>query len=170
MTADVQRLLDERAIREVLLRYCRGVDRLELDLVRECYHPDAIDDHGSFRGGVEDYLAWIGRLLPRYDVTMHLLGNVLVELSPDRPDLARVETYGVAIHQKPDGPAELNLTIGFRYVDRFERREPVGWRIADRVCTTEWVRRTDPADIFPVDERFRRGERGNRTDVVFRPW
>ena len=100
MNADVQRLLDERAIREVLLRYCRGVDRLELDLVRECYHSDAIDDHGSFRGGVDAYLAWIGRLLPRYEVTMHLLGNVLVEFSADRPEVARVETYGVAIHQQ----------------------------------------------------------------------
>jgi len=111
VTADVQQLLDERAIREVLLRYCRGVDRLELDLVRDCYHPDAIDDHGSFRGGVDEYLAWIGRLLPRYEVTMHLLGNTLVEFSPDRPDVARVETYGVAIHQKPGGAPELNLTI-----------------------------------------------------------
>jgi hypothetical protein len=95
---------------------------------------------------------------------------MLVEFSPDHPDVARVETYGVAIHQKPGGPPELNLTIGFRYLDRFDRREPAGWRIADRLCTTEWVRRTDPADIFPVDERFLRGARGGRTDAVFRPW
>jgi hypothetical protein len=167
VTGDVQQLLDERAIREVLLRYCRGVDRLELDLVRECYHPDAIDDHGSFRGGVDEYIGWIGRLLPRYDVTMHLLGNMLVEFPPARRDVARVETYGVAIHEKVGGAPESNLTIGFRYLDRFERREPVGWRIADRLCTTEWVRRTDPADIFPVDERFLRGARGGRADPIF---
>jgi SnoaL-like protein len=170
VTGDVQQLLDERAIREVLLRYCRGVDRLELDLVRECYHPDAIDDHGSFRGGVDEYLAWVGRLLPRYDMTLHLLGNILVEFAPDRPDVARVETYGVAIHEKAGGAPESNLTIGFRYLDRFERRQPVGWRIADRLCTTEWVRRTDPADIFPVDERFLRGLRGGRADPIFGPW
>lgn len=170
MTADLQRLLDERAIRDVLFRYCRGVDRLELDLVRECYHPDAIDDHGSFRGGVDDFLAWIGRLLPKYDVTMHFLGNMLVEFSPDSPDVARAETYGVAIHQKPGAAPELNLTIGFRYLDSFERRGSVGWRIADRLCTTEWVRAVDPASIFPVGDRFLRGGRGERSDPVFRPW
>ena len=175
MNAQAQRLVDDRAIRDVLLRYCRGVDRLELDVVRECFHPDAVDDHGSFRGGVEELLGWLGRLLPRYDSTMHVLANTLVEFAPDRDGLARSETYGVAVHEKAGGPPELNLTIGFRYLDRFERRAGAEggaprWRIAERLCTTEWVRRTDPAAIFPVDARFLRGLRGGRRDPVFRPW
>ena len=164
----MQRLLDDREIRDVLLRYCRGVDRMDLELVRSCYWPDAVDDHGAFRGGVDDFLAWIGRLLPRYDVTTHLLHNCLVELHPTDPDVARVETYGVAEHQTAGGPPELNLTIAFRYLDRFERRDGE-WRIADRLCTTEWVRANDPASIFPVDERFPRGARDG-SDPVFRPW
>lgn len=162
-------LEDEQAIRTVLLRYCRGIDRIDLDLVRDCYHPDAVDDHGAFRGGVDEFLAWIGRLLPRYGVTTHTLANMLVEGHPTRTDVARVETYGVAEHQTPGGPPELNLTIAFRYLDRFERRDGE-WRVADRVCTTEWVRVNDPATIFPVDERFPRGARGDHTDPVFRPW
>ena len=153
----------------MLLRYCRGIDRIELDLVRDCYHPDALDDHGAFRGGVEDFLTWIGRLLPRYGVTTHTLANMLIEGHPRRDDVARVETYGVAEHQTPDGPPELNLTIAFRYLDRFERRDGE-WRVADRVCTTEWVRVNDPATIFPIDERFLRGGRGDHSDPVFRPW
>ena len=168
MADDLRRWRDDREIRDVLLRYARGIDRLELDLVRECYHPDATDDHGAFRGGVDDFLTWIGRLLPRYGVTMHLLVNTLVEFDPDDDDLARVETYGVAEHQTPGGPAELNLTIGFRYLDRFERGDPGGWRIADRLCTTEWVRRNAPESFFPVDGRFPRGSRGDRSDPVFR--
>ena len=160
---------DEQAIRNVLLRYCRGIDRIDLDLVRDCYHPDAIDDHGAFRGGVDDFLAWIGRLLARYGVTTHTLSNMLIEGHPSRTDVARVETYGVSDHQTPGGPPELNLTIAFRYLDRFERR--LGeWRVADRVCTTEWVRVNDPATIFPVDERFPHGARGDHSDPVFRPW
>lgn len=169
MPDPVQRLLDDRAIRDVLLRYCRGVDRIDMDLVRACYHPDAIDDHGAFRGGVEEFVAWISRLLPRYGVTSHLLHNSLVEFHPDRPGVARVETYGVAEHQTPGGPPELNLTIAFRYLDRFEDRGE-GWRIADRLCTTEWVRANDPASAFPVDERFPRGSRGDGQDPVYRPW
>jgi hypothetical protein len=168
VTDPLQQLLDERAIRDVLHRYCRGVDRLDLELVRSCYHPDAVDDHGAFRGGVDEFLAWIGRLLPRYGVTTHLLSNVVVEHHPSRPDVARVESYGVAEHQTPGGPPELNLTIAFRYLDRFERRDGA-WRIADRFCTTEWVRTNPPASIFPVDERFERGRRDG-TDRVFDPW
>ncbi|WP_221890845.1 nuclear transport factor 2 family protein [Microbispora sp. KK1-11] len=34
---------DQQEIHEVVLRYCRGVDRLDMDLVRSAYHPDAID-------------------------------------------------------------------------------------------------------------------------------
>ncbi|MEI6002085.1 hypothetical protein H3V53_34635 [Paraburkholderia bengalensis] len=32
-------------------RYCRGIDRIDWDLVRTCYHPDAFDEHGSSGGG-----------------------------------------------------------------------------------------------------------------------
>ncbi len=170
MTDDLQRLIDERDIRNVLARYCRGVDRLELDLVRECFHPDARDDHGAFNGGVDELLDWIGRLLPRYGVTVHRLANILVEFHPDRDDVARVETYGVADHQTPGGQRQLNLSIAFRYLDRFERRDGSGWRIADRHCTTEIVRAHDPAGEFPFDERFPRGGRGDRSDRVFLPW
>jgi hypothetical protein len=159
----------EEDVRQVLYRYCRGIDRIDLDLVRSCYHPDAVDDHGAFKGDVEAFVAWIGRLLPRYGVTTHQLFQTLVERHPSRDDVVRTETYGVAEHQTPGGPAELNLTIAFRYLDTFEDRGD-GWKIADRLCTTEWVRANDPAGIFPVDERFLRGSRGDRTDPVYRSW
>lgn len=158
----------EEEIRQVLHRYARGCDRIDLELVRSCFHPDAHDDHGAYKGGVDAFIDWIGRLLPRYGVTMHSLTNVLVERHPTRDDVVRVETYGIAEHQTPGGGPELNLTIGFRYLDRFEDRGD-GWKIADRYCTTEWVRVNDPATIFPVDERFPRGRRDG-TDRVFAPW
>ena len=45
--AALQMLIDEAAIKKVHLRYCRGIDRMDWDLIRSCYHPDAIDDHGE---------------------------------------------------------------------------------------------------------------------------
>ena len=45
MEAKLQQLLDEAEIRRVHIRYCRGIDRMDWDLVRSCYHPDAIDQH-----------------------------------------------------------------------------------------------------------------------------
>src|SRR5919198_1032138 len=117
MDPALRQLLDEQAIRRVLARYCRGIDRLDQDLVRSCYHPDATEAHGSFTGDLEAYLTWVWKLLGRYASTFHFIGNVLVEPLDD--DRAWCETYGIAHHRTADGSAAGNLVTGFRYVDRF---------------------------------------------------
>jgi len=159
---ELQMLLDERAIRNVVLRYCRGVDRLDEALVRSCYHPGATDEHGSFSGDVEAYVEWSFRLLRAYDATMHFIGNQLVEV---QGDVARAESYGVAYHRKEGGKARQNLTTGFRFIDRFERRDGE-WRIARRVATTEWSRAESPEDRWPIPDHLRTGKR-DPSDPVY---
>jgi hypothetical protein len=162
-SVQTERLWAEHEIRQVLLRYARGVDRLDLDLVRSCYHPDATDSHGSFAGTVDEFVAWVERVLRRYDATMHFLGNPLVELVAD--DVAAVETYGLAFHRAAGGPPERNLVTGFRFVDRFERRDGE-WRIARRVAVTEWSRIDREEDWWPIPDGMLRGRR-DRTDPVY---
>ena len=128
-------LLDKQEIEEVVLRYCRGIDRRDFELVRSCYHPDARDRHGSFDGTVDEYIAWVDGLTARYRFTMHLVGNVLIELGD--ADVAACETYGVSLHASDDPRPFMNMATGFRYVDRFERRDGA-WRIADRNAVGEW--------------------------------
>ncbi len=170
MTTDpaLQALLDERAIRDVILRYCRGIDRMDRDLVRSCYHAGATDSHGSFTGTVDEFIEWVWRVLLRYTSTMHFVGNMLVE--PDGDDRARVETYGVAFHRTDGGDAAGNLVIGFRYVDAFARRPVDGgsarWRIAARVAVTDWVRVDRPEDHWPIAPGMLTGRR-DRTDPVY---
>jgi hypothetical protein len=165
----LQDLLAERAIHRVLLQYCRGIDRMDADLVRSSYHPDAVDDHGSFRGTVDEFVVWVWRLLDRYSMTMHFLGNSLVDVHPERPDVAHAETYGMAFHRSDDPDPGRNLVIGFRYLDRFENRPTGGWRIARRLCTTEWVQRDDPDRRWPIPDGILQGSR-NPSDPVYRPW
>lgn len=166
LAAVVRVLADERAIRRVVLRYCRGIDRLDADLVRACYHPDATDEHGSFRGGVAEYVEWAFRLLRRYGSTFHLIANQLVDVAGD---VALAESYGIAFHRGrgTDGAFEpsRNLITGFRFVDRFERRGGE-WRIAHRVATTEWSRVDDEPGRWPVPAHLRAGSR-DRTDPVW---
>lgn len=45
MSEGLQELLDRQAIYDVMMRYCRGVDRFDADLITSAYHPDARDDH-----------------------------------------------------------------------------------------------------------------------------
>lgn len=164
--ARIERLWAEAEIRRVLLRYARGVDRLDLDLVRSCYHPDATDAHGSFEGTVDQYVVWVERVLRRYDATMHFLGSPLIELEPGTPPTrARVETYGVAHHRAASGPPERNLVTGFRFVDRFEARDG-DWRIAGRVAVTEWSRVDREDDWWPIPDTMVQGRR-DRSDAVY---
>jgi hypothetical protein len=161
----LQELLDRQAIGDVVLRYCRGIDRLDLELVRACYHPDATDDHGGFVGTRDEYLDWVAGMLDRFEGTMHVVANQLVELDGDA---ARSETYGVAYHWgEPADDHRRNFTTGFRYVDRFERRGDE-WRIAARVAVREWTHTVPPEQhwVIPPERDGRRGRR-DRTDAVY---
>jgi hypothetical protein len=59
MIPTAETLLDREAIREVMARYCRGIDRLDVELIKSAYHPDAFDDHGPFKGLRDDFVEWI---------------------------------------------------------------------------------------------------------------
>jgi hypothetical protein len=161
--SELDRLLSEAAIRRVLARYCRGIDRLDADLVRSCYHDGAIDSHGNFEGPVDEFVPWALGMASRYTMTMHFLGTILIEHEDD-PHVARSEAYAVAYHRLEGGRPHHNLAAGFRYVDRFERR-PVGdgepeWRIGARVAVSEWLRKDPPEGWWPIGDDFLTGERG----------
>ena len=50
MPADADDPRSREAIREAAMRYSRGVDRLDAELMKSAYWPDATDDHGRFVG------------------------------------------------------------------------------------------------------------------------
>ncbi|GAB2635521.1 nuclear transport factor 2 family protein [Prescottella soli] len=131
-------LFDKQAIYEVVLRYCRGIDRLDYDLIRSAYHPDGIDHHTGFDGPVDEYIQWLRCKIETFDGTMHFVGNHYVELFGDR---AISETYSTATHWGggPAGPAGLNFTSGARFVDLMERRDGM-WAISERWAIREWTR------------------------------
>ena len=52
------------AIRQAALRYCRGVDRLDAELMRSAYQDDATDDHGVFAGPAADLCARVVKRPP----------------------------------------------------------------------------------------------------------
>jgi hypothetical protein len=139
-------LLARQEIADVIHRYARGIDRLDWNLVRSCYHPDAYDDHGAMKGTVEEFIAQGQAFLLRFEATMHTLGNMLIEVDGDR---ARAETYAVAYHrERRDDGSGRDDWWGIRYVDRFEKRNG-GWKIAHRVVAQEW-RRVDPVPVGRV--------------------
>ena len=161
---DLKALADKQAIYEVVLRYCRGIDRLDMDLVRSCYHPGGVDHHTGFEGERDAYVGWVEPLLRRLHSTQHLVANHLIELDGD---VARSETYGTAFHlADPSRPDTESFTTGFRYVDSFERRDDE-WRIVERFAVREWTR-PEP-DQRPGDPAEGPAGARDRSDPVYRP-
>jgi len=163
---DIEALAAQQEIREVLIRYTRGIDRQDVELVTSSYHPDAHDDHGAFQGGIDEFVAWLREgVWAYYDTTTHFIGNQLVEVAGD---VGHAESYCVAYHRREirDGEQGHDLVIGLRYVDRLERREGE-WRIADRRCVFDWSRRDAIADEWDLPPEALRGRR-DRNDPVYR--
>ncbi|MEE3326841.1 MAG: nuclear transport factor 2 family protein [Myxococcota bacterium] len=158
MDSRLARHLDRTEIKDVIYRYCRGVDRHDLELVRACYHPDASDHHGSFSGSLEEYLVWLEPLLARYSWTQHLIANVVIDFGVEE-DVAASEAYGVALHRSSEPKPYLNLISGFRYLDRFERREGL-WKVAERKVISEWSILPSQEAWWPLPEHLEQGTRG----------
>ena len=167
---DVQLLLAERDIKNVVLRYCRGVDRMDLALVRSCYHDDADDHHGDFAGGVDEALRWVWDVLETYSSTVHLVSNMLVEIDPEAPGSARCESYGMALHFDGGEGGRRGQAIGFRWIDDLEQRASSDgegeWRFSRRVATTEWIQRYAEDEFSAIPDRFLKGRR-DRNDPVY---
>ena len=54
----LRELLDRDEIRQVMMRYARGLDRLDFELTRSCYWDEAVEDHGSYVGHPDDFIHW----------------------------------------------------------------------------------------------------------------
>lgn len=172
MQPDLQKLADTIEIQQVVARFARGIDRMDAELVRSCYHDGALDHHGTFFDGDADgFVAWTKAHLPLYAMTMHFLGQTLVEFPEPAANVAGAETYVIGFHQMAEGGEDAHWTSGFRYLDRFEKRLVDGkpeWRIAERTVVGEWRRIGDPLQ-FPrpaADERQAR--KRDQSDPVYR--
>ncbi|HEY5679016.1 MAG TPA: nuclear transport factor 2 family protein [Pseudomonadales bacterium] len=79
-------LKDRQAIYDCLMRYCRGIDRLDVGILKTAYHPDGTDDHGIFSGNAWEFAEFIGPFDAELGVRQqtHRVDNVLIEFTgPD---------------------------------------------------------------------------------------
>jgi hypothetical protein len=129
----VREIYDRQKIRDVVINYCRGVDRMDRELLMSCYHPDAIDDHGFFVGGPEAFWEWVSHYHGNAQIGhQHIVTNHSCDLNGD---VAHTETYWMFA---ATDAKDYSLSIGGgRYIDRMEKRNGE-WRIAARKCVSEW--------------------------------
>lgn len=163
LNAELRTLLDKAQIHDALMRYSRGVDRGDGELILSVFDPDATLDYG--RGPMSPAALVEGITKMTATGAMHFIGNEYVEVDGDT---AYSETYFIsyATITAQDSPA--TRSRGGRYLDRFERQGGE-WKIARRVLVDEWSRLDGlPAPIAPPAGRV--GLRSKDDPVyTFRP-
>jgi hypothetical protein len=129
MTNEMQEAIDRMQILQLQAAYARGVDRVDRDLLRSVYWPEATDDHGQFNGAGHDFADGLAERLPRtYASTTHMLGQTYFHSLDDKR--ATTETNFYACHA-PANRAEAGFTFNGRYLDLLEKRQGV-WKILRR--------------------------------------
>lgn len=131
-------LADREAIRDCIYRYCRGIDRIDRELLLSAYWPDAIDEHGNFSTrSAEEFANQAISILGTMVLTTHVVHNILIDI---RGPEAHVETYVQAFHtrKREDGTFYDHMSSS-RFLDRMERRDGE-WRISHRAVVRDWFR------------------------------
>ncbi|MBW8784115.1 MAG: nuclear transport factor 2 family protein [Novosphingobium sp.] len=128
----LQETVDRREIYDCLMRYCRGIDRLDRAVLLSAYHPDAVDDHGTFVGPVEKFADYVLDLHRTHQHrTQHHITNHRCDIEGA---VAHCESYYIfrSLNKAPP----LYTTASGRYLDRLEKRDG-RWGIVDRVCLVD---------------------------------
>jgi hypothetical protein len=128
LESKLQKLQDKDAIRTIAARYCRAVDRADVELLKSCYWDDGFDDHGFFGGNAMEFAEHLAPLLRETAQTTHAVSNVNIELEGDK---AYCECYVDVIHRLLDKDSQIVEWCQCRYLDNFERRDGE-WRILVR--------------------------------------
>jgi hypothetical protein len=131
-------LVAKEEIRELAMLYSRGVDRKDIELLKDLYAKGSTDTHGDrFDGSAEDYIVFLERSFPHLRYSGHHICNHLVSVNGETGE---GEVYALAYHlyPNPDGKGGMiEDLMAVRYVDRY-CKEGGRWKFAQRVVTFDF--------------------------------
>lgn len=153
----IQLMFDRQEIEQVLKTYCRAIDRLDAELLRSIYHPDGVDDHGSFCGNAHEFVDFIMQEMRQ--TTLYGFHTVTQSIIDVQGSTAAAESTYIGYHRINGSWEDLNsffgesyaarareqnllgreheYICGGRYIDRLEKREGA-WKVLRRKITNEW--------------------------------
>jgi hypothetical protein len=148
-------LMDRHAIVDLIYRYCRAVDRLDVPLGHSIWHDDGIADYGEtvYRGNGRGVIDLICAQHSKTLHHSHQVSNILIELAGDS---AGSESYAIAALRVRRGEKLLQMTIWTRYIDRWSRRDD-RWGLEKRIAIRDFdeVREVVPLGDHDVGRRDR---------------
>jgi hypothetical protein len=183
-------MLARQNMEEVLARYARAIDRLDLELLKTVFHEDGVNH--EYAGGDVNLHRWSEHIIPQlkslFAATMHHITHKSISVSDDR---AVSEAYFISYHlivgsrkevvrffgeqyaQRTEALVGLDTGHEYigagRYLHRWERRKGQ-WKISERTATLEWnhYRPATPAEAGSMLGTIVPLERRDRSDPVYR--
>jgi hypothetical protein len=128
-------LVSRQRIHDLLMAYCRAVDRGDEALLALLFHADATVVSGASNGPAATFAAEVvERIRGHLKSCFHSLANEWIEV---RGETAVAESYVIAFTLAGEAPQARQGIVGGRYLDRFERRAGQ-WKIASRVFVMDF--------------------------------
>ena len=121
---------DRHEIEQQMFRYARATDWLETQNHRLVFADDCVfaTPHSGDLHGPDAVVDYMDRVLPQFEATQPLIGNIAIEFTGD--DTATAVSYVRAWHRYPD-PGRPDMVLWGEYHDRWERIADT-WRIRER--------------------------------------
>jgi hypothetical protein len=159
----VRRLVDRQDILDCVNAYARGLDRLDAELIRSTFHADAVDNHGPFVGGREEFVKFAIDIESTFFWTHHGVTTHNCEVTGDT---AHAESYVHFFVQTAD---RQNVAAGgARYVDQLARRDGK-WAITIRRVFMDWSIQIPYSSWLGPDWEEVRGRRDRQDPSYQRP-
>lgn len=146
MTDKIQELWDREMIRDVIYKYCFGVDAQDWESVRDCFTSTATHQHTTFKGNNDEFIAFASGVIGDMGGTLHSIGSVLISIEHD---VASSQSTFVSYHRVLNTPAaqkrfqmngqNLNWIVAGRYVDKWEKVGEL-WKISERRAFHDWTK------------------------------
>ena len=153
MAVTIEEMAAREEIRDVLHRYCKGIDRRDWALVRSCFADDHVHRHSTFVGSAEAFISFASVVLGTIPATHHSVSNVHFAFAENGLSV-ETEANFVAYHlieaghtegtPVPTGGKATDWIVAGRYCDRLEKRGGQ-WIIVQRQAWHDWER-VDPAN------------------------
>lgn len=144
MDSRLQLLLDKQELTDLVYAYCNASDRHDHDKLRQLYHEDAIDDHGGFfKGLAMDFIDRLPDIQAPMEILHHNVTNINLKVDGD---YAEGEIYVLAFHKIRTEGEPMDLFIGGRYFDKYQKRDGV-WKYLERAVVADWVTVNDSSRV-----------------------
>jgi len=159
VSVELENLLSKQAITEAIYRYCRSMDRIDVELGYSVWHEDAIADYGAvFSGTGKGFIDWVSDFHRGIVSHHHQVSNILITVEKNN---AISESYvTVALFLNDSEKGLMQVRGRGRYLDKWSFKDN-RWAIDKRQFVLDF------ATIAPAVEETPRWGKRDKTDPSY---